>query len=105
MKELPIVVISLLKAFMQTTFIPVSHSDTLVCSSLCASYCTVHYLHKHRSMLADMSMFVAMLCVCFATLCDASRLAAACSHNVVGHTEACRDAHSFSFVSWCLEHC
>jgi len=46
-------------------------------------------------MLADMSTFVAMLCVCFSTLCDASRLAAACSHNAVGHTEACSDAHSF----------
>ena len=91
MKELPIVVISFLKAFMQTTFIPLSHSDIHVCSILCASYYTIHYLPKHCSMLADMSTFVAVLCVCFATLHDARRHAAACSHNAVGDTESSSD--------------
>jgi len=91
MKEPLIVVRSLLKAFMQTTLIPLNHFHFHVCSILSAPYYTIHYLPKHRSMLVDMSSFVAVLCVCFATLHDARRHAAACGHIAVVNTESCSD--------------
>jgi len=98
-----IVVISLLKVCLQTTRIPLSHSDTVVCSILCASDYTYHYLLKHRMMLADVSMFFAVMCAGFATSSDASRLAAARSNNAVCHAVSCDDAHCVLLFACCLE--
>ena len=103
MNGVSVVVISLLKVCMQTSRIPLTHSDNLVCSVLCASYYIFHYFLKHCMMLADMSTFLAASCVCFATLYEASRLAAACSHQQSATQLACDDAHGFLVVAWCLK--
>ena len=104
MNVLSVVAISILKVCMQTTCIPLSHSHKLPCSVLCASYYTFQYVLKHRMMLADMSLFVAALCVCFASLHEASCVSQQHAATKQSATQlACDDAHGFLVVAWCLE--